>query len=762
MTSGQQRALRELQRMCAAQPNDIAAITEPTEPNGRLVVVVSIRIGAIDTCDGGLALREREEFTLSVPPDFPFERPSLSVAHDRFAGFPHVIWSHWICLYRQAADWNPRGGLFGFFDKLRLWLAKAALNEMDPLDAPLEPPHHVTTFSQAPFVIRANAPVAPGDRWVGFAELVKHANRTELVGWTNPGEDAPPSTIPALAVILPKALPLEFPKKGEEFLRELAKQGINRDSVLRYLAVAARLTERGEPIHIVLGVPMRRSASGEPRLHIAVWTTSPELTKGLRLTLQKEHEPPTITECRAELAELIHDAIAADEIVFCRIFDDRSEIVVARDQGSAVSWFSGKRVLILGCGALGSWIADTVARAGVAELYLVDSSFVKPGVLARQNYSLNDVGSKKAEALAARVDAVSASTQFRWTAGDAHVFATEDVARFGTFDLVIDCTASAIFQMKLERDWRRFAGATPALMSIGIDANAKRCIGVTVPREAAGGVWDAYLQLQYRLCVANTNRALLDAFYAERATESLFQPEPGCSEPTFRGSTADVMTLAATALNVLVRQMPSNAPRGVGFSAPSGRSEQIAVDVMDLAQLKDVKVGHYHIRMTENVYRECRAWVQQNNRMRSAKHETGGLLWGLWDDAAEIIWVFDASGPPADSIHAADRFTCGTEGTAAEHDRRLKQTLGLSGFVGMWHTHPEMEAQQSIVDVAGMATLVSRIGQNQRRALMLIFGSTPEGPTATFYVYESLGLAGETTDLVSVASGGHVLETAIV
>lgn len=761
-TSGQTRAILELQRLCAAQPNDIEMITEPTDLHGRLVVVVSIRMGVMETRSGGLEFREREEFLLWIPPGFPFERPRLTVAHDRFAGFPHVIWSHGICLYREATDWNPRGGLYGFFEKLRLWLAKAAINDMDPLDVPLEPPHHLTDFSQSPFVVRANAPVPAGKEWIGFAQLVKHANRVELVGWTNLGGAWPAGTVPALAIVLPRALPSEFPRKGEDFFRELEKQNVDGNQVLRYLAYAALLTDPGDEIHLVLAIPMRRAANGEPRLHVAVWTTSRSLTKLLRLTLDKEEDPPTLTECRAELAELIYKDLAEDEIAFCNTFDDRPEIVVARDQGSAVSWFAGKRILLLGCGALGSWMGEIVARAGAAELQLVDSGLVKPGILARQNFTLDQVGSNKAVALAARLGAASARTHVSGTGEEAHDFIMADPARFAGFDAVLDCTASSIFQMELERDWRTFAGATPPMISVGIDAEAKRCIGISLPRGASGGVWDAYLQLQHRTCVGNTNRAVIDAFYGERARDRLFQPEPGCSEPTFVGSTADVMGLSSTALNILLPRVSCRGPCGVAFSTPAGSSEHVSVDVLELAQLRDIDAGRYRIRTTENVYREARAWVQQNNRLRSSQHETGGLLWGLWDDAVEIIWVFDASGPPSDSIHAPERFTCGVAGTADEHAARLRQTHGLSGFIGMWHTHPHMESNQSGVDLGGMAALVSRIGHNQRRALMLIFGRTAAGSTASFYVYESEGAAQAAVDLVTVASGGHPLESPVV
>jgi Prokaryotic E2 family A/ThiF family len=762
MTTGQERALLQLKRLCAARPDDLEITAEPTVEDGWLKAVISIRMGALETHNGGLAFREREEFVLWVPADFPFERPSLQVTHDRFAGFSHVTWSHWICLYRQDADWNPRAGLYGFFEKLRLWLAKAAINDMDPVDAPLEPPHHVTDSSQAPFVIRANAPVPAGTPWIGYAALKTYANRVELAGWTNIGEHWTAGTIPALAVILPHALPLEFPTKGREFFRELEKQAIDRVAVLRYLAFAALLTQDGDEIHIVLGTPMRRSAAGEPRTHVAVWTTSQTFAKALRLTLQEEDDPPTLSDCRAELAEIIYQDIADTKILFCKVFDDRPEIVVARDHGSAASWFAGKRVLILGCGALGSWIGEIVARAGAAKMHLVDNGLVKPGILARQNFSLDDVGSYKARALAARLQTTSASTLVVGTFADAHTFITEDPGRFRDFDVAIDCTASAIFQVKLERDWRQFARATPPMISLGIDADAKHCIGVSVPRGAAGGLWDAYLQLQYRLCVTSSNGTLIEAFYSDRADGRLFQPEPGCSEPTFVGSTADVMALAANAINVLIGRLSSGVPCGVGFSSPSGTSERVTFDVLQLAQLAEVDAGQYRVRVTETVYREARGWVQQNNRLRSSNYETGGLLWGLWDDAAEMIWVFDASGPPADSVHSVERFSCGVAGTLDEHNARLKRTHDLCGFVGMWHTHPHMESQQSHVDVGGMATLVSGIGHNQRRALMLIFGRAHGGSNATFYAYESQGAGAANIELVSIASGVQLLETAVV
>jgi len=141
LTPGQARATRELKRLQAASPDTFEVIAGPQEVDGRLVAIVSLRLGPMETRPGGLDLREREEFVLSVPPDFPFDYPTLLLDHDRFAHFPHVIWSTWICLYQSAIQWNPADGLYGFFERLSVWLGRAAINEMDPVEGPLEPPH---------------------------------------------------------------------------------------------------------------------------------------------------------------------------------------------------------------------------------------------------------------------------------------------------------------------------------------------------------------------------------------------------------------------------------------------------------------------------------------------------------------------------------------------------------------------------------------------------------------------------------------------
>jgi hypothetical protein len=761
MTQGQIRAVRELERLKAADP-DIFQAAEPKLIEESLEVPISLRLGLMETRSGGLDLREREDFVLFIPPDFPFDRPSLAVTHDRFAGFPHVTWTHWLCLYQSTLEWNPADGLFGFFDRLKLWLGKAAINEMDPVEGALEPPHHIVDSTQLPFLIRSNAPVEAGLPWIGLAELEKHTNRIELVGWNDLSTPWPENRQPALAIFLPKALPMEFPRYGKEFFAELAKQGFQKEDILSRATIAAVLTPENAPAYLLLGVPMRRSSEGVSKHHIAVWSIDPKYATNLREAASSKADSTELASIKNKINDLIYQIFENSTLQWCRVLEERSEIIVRRDAKTPMAWFANKSVLILGCGALGSWSSEIIARANPKQLDFVDNAIVKPGILARQNFTLEEIGSSKAKALAKRTQQLTSGTTVQAFYKEAHSFISDNPDRMQNYDLILDCTASSIFQMKLERDWNQLGSFKANVISFIIDAKARQCLAIVLPPRARGGIWSAFVQLKQEICRDQNQKEIAASFYSEGAAKELFQPEPGCSELTFAGSASDMLNLVSTGLNIAVHQIAvANAPTGVAFSSHKFDGRPGSLKVARLTKSEERVVDKYRVRITPNVYREIKAWVRQNNRVRPSSHETGGLLWGLWDDAVETIWIFDASGPPKDSIHSPGHFVCGSAGTELEHARRTKQSYGNTGFIGFWHTHPDMPSQQSIIDIAGMASLVASVGENQKRALMFIFGREGNTPTAGLYIYES-HLIQRKSDFISVGQAQFELETPMV
>ncbi len=63
-------------------------------------------------------------------------------------------------------------------------------------------------------------------------------------------------------------------------------------------------------------------------------------------------------------------------------------------------------VHIWGCGGLGSWAAEFIARAGVASITVCDPGVITGGLLVRQNYTEADIGQTKADALALRLSSL--------------------------------------------------------------------------------------------------------------------------------------------------------------------------------------------------------------------------------------------------------------------------------------------------------------------------------------------------------------------
>ncbi len=762
MTPGQQRALNELKKIQLSDQEKFEILAEPEVINDWLVVVISLQLGALELAEDGLDLREREDFILKVPPDFPFDKPVIRVAHNRFARFPHVIWRTRLCLYQSSVEWNPTDSLYGFFDRLFLWLKKAALNDMDPHEGPLEPPHHNTDFSQLPFIIRVNTPFQVGETWFGLAELKKYPNRMELVAWNDLSGDWPEGTIPALVIVLTDSLPIEFPSYGKGLFDELDNQGIDKQRALINLRLTAKLTTEGEPAYIVLAMPMRRSPEGAKKFHIAVWAIDPDNAKGLRLGGPSEEDSEELADIKERLNESTLKIIELSKVSWCRVLEDRDEIIVRRDSGTMVSWFNEKKVLILGCGALGSWAAEIISRANPGLIHLVDNSIVKPGLLSRQNFRLDDIGENKALALTQRLKEIFLSASIEGFGTEAHKFIIEDLNRFISYDFVLDCTASSIFQMKLERDWGPLISQSPPLVSIIIDGKAERCIGVALPNDSKESIWGGYVNLKNKLCMEGEHEDIVESFYnTEKIARGLFQPEPGCSDPTFVGSTADIVSLVSISLNQSIRNLTNNnVPAGISFSTQS-TGTSTSLRTIELSDNLEVKTIKHRIRISKNVFTEARAWVKHNNRARSQSHETGGLLWGHWDDTIGVIWIFDASGPPPDSSHDPGHFLCGVEGTLAEHNKRIKQSHGTNGFVGYWHTHPNMASKQSFKDLAGMSTLVAQFGHNKKRSIMIIFGRNADKPTAGIYIFENIGQEFE-IEQIQISEAQIVLEDFVV
>src|SRR5690606_1111166 len=132
---------------------EVIRVLEPSAERSRLCIEVSLDCAGIKQRPQGIRLHERERLRIYVNSGFPWSPPSVYVNHHDWAGTAHVQWGNYLCLYASSAsEWQAEDGMFGFLDRLELWLRRAAVGELDPAGAPLHPPA-VYTSGKAPRLV---------------------------------------------------------------------------------------------------------------------------------------------------------------------------------------------------------------------------------------------------------------------------------------------------------------------------------------------------------------------------------------------------------------------------------------------------------------------------------------------------------------------------------------------------------------------------------------------------------------------------------
>lgn len=75
---------------------------------------------------------------------------------------------------------------------------------------------------------------------------------------------------------------------------------------------------------------------------------------------------------------------------------------------AAVKKLQSKTVMVVGCGAVGSFAIEALARSGVANLILVDFDVVEPSNINRQLFALNStIGQNKVDVASGRIHDIS-------------------------------------------------------------------------------------------------------------------------------------------------------------------------------------------------------------------------------------------------------------------------------------------------------------------------------------------------------------------
>jgi hypothetical protein len=100
------------------------------------------------------------------------------------------------------------------------------------------------------------------------------------------------------------------------------------------------------------------------------------------------------------------------------------------------------RIALIGCGALGSVLAELLVRGGAADVLLIDYELLTAGNLVRHTLDGEDIGKKKASALAQRLSSVAPFSSIRPNENKLPELQAEIEELLKDRNMVIDCTGS--------------------------------------------------------------------------------------------------------------------------------------------------------------------------------------------------------------------------------------------------------------------------------------------------------------------------------
>ncbi|MGH3629572.1 MAG: HesA/MoeB/ThiF family protein, partial [Sciscionella sp.] len=242
-------------------------------------------------------------------------------------------------------------------------------------------------------------------------------------------------------------------------------------------------------------------------------------------------------------------------VEWCPVSDERDSVTTRRDAARPVNAFHGKTVHLWGCGGLGSWIAEFVARAGAHRLVLCDPGTITGGLLVRQNFTELDIGNSKATALRDRILALRDDIEVH-----AHTGATPDdlATTFPNADVIIDATISHAIGQFLE-------GLSPignrplyAQVATDVKTGTLGILTISPPGDPAGA--NEVDRRVGQKVLQDGSLEPFHTFWTDIPAEDELIPTRGCSVPTFHGSAADMAAVAATLTSLLGTHLAATEP----------------------------------------------------------------------------------------------------------------------------------------------------------------------------------------------------------
>lgn len=374
----------------------------------------------------------------------------------------------------------------------------------------------------------------------------------------------------------------------------------------------------------------------------------------------------------------------------------------------------GKRVAIIGVGAIGSHVAEQLARAGVRNMKLMDFDLLWPANLIRHAAAPGTpAGTAKTQALKEQLE------QYPWV----------------TVNIPDERLGGAVWRLDQIREVLESADLT-------IDATGHGGLAELAAR-VAGEDHRAYMTVALFRggSVARVRRQTLDddtPIASRHAHDAYPHIPPLAEEAEYVGTETGCLAQIHNAPPVSVVNA-ANLAANVAIDHLTGRHDQ-PDEVIEVIRPGDSPFDRPGRMRPEDVPVTIDVSERAQHALRDAArtalpNETGGILVGCRIDGRTV--VADAIEIPDDDADPRN-FRIG-EGVVADAVTGARKRDDRLGYVGEWHSHTTA-TDPSPLDVATMLTVAGDPDADVPPALILVHPNGDEGEQLRAYVTTAAGL----------------------
>lgn len=648
--------------------------------DGLYYVIVDIKV---DLPSNGpvCSVKPIESAVILLPPTFPYDPPDVLIRRN-FPQVPHLssrkMEYRLICLTRQdKQDWWQGKTFDSLIKDVYDWLCDAAAGKLIKDDDPFEP-----LIGSGSLPVEINT------------ELAKQKCAEHDGSWlTNSG---------ALSVKNGACVRLCVSGKGEVptqvWYQEEEQSELWLDppsDIEELLEMTNRVGFDSERIRYWVGRGKKQLllVFGIKRPHEVLGRLNPEEWIAFYLTRDKVKE-----KCKWKIS---------------------THIVLQSFNAAIASISSGfenkqKKVLMIGAGAIGSEIAESLVRSGTVELTVVDYDSLRPHNLARHTLGVGDLGEFKSEALANKLNSMFSAILCKPVAKDFLSMTTGEVQEICTeMDLVINASASLAVQSRLSEI---VPDSVPAMSCFQIN----------------GGVGTIMI------FSPDINAARLDACEAMLITG--MQSTPIINN--WLDESREIVNIGGGCRSVTSKIAGSVAKFGGGWLADKilrylnndSLPKDAIVEILEYNYKDDGRIQTHILPIKPSVnFSSCDWKIITNNsvidkisRMAKANFpdETGGVMIGRLDRQKKVAIVTDVWEAPGDSEATSVGFSRGLAGLKSKIALLESDTNDYLSYIGEWHSHPPgYDTDLSSVDSPTAKRMAEELEQDRVPAICLITNS---------------------------------------